>query len=80
MQKVYFVFTNKRSDFYERRISMIFEGNPVETDITSKLSNRGKASIEQLLGSEETNNCKGAGLGESQSEIWVRVFDIEKLQ
>ena len=47
----------------------------------------GKAIVEQILASEETNqDCDRAGLWQSQSGIqlrkltmWVRSFEIEKL-
>ena len=64
-------------------------GKSMETETTtwSEFPNGGKAIVEQILVSEERNKSKRAELWESQSgicvgklTIWVRSFEIEKLQ
>ena len=57
-----------------------------ETTVWSEFPNGGKAIIEQILASEETNVSRRAGLWESQSgirvgklTIQVRSFEIQKL-
>ena len=61
-------------------------GKSKETEATtwSEFPNGGKATIEQILASEEINKSKRAGLWESQSEIpvgkltiWVRSFETK---
>ena len=48
----------------------MFDGKSMETETaTSEFLSGGKAIVEQILGSEEINQSKRAGLGESQSEI-----------
>ena len=63
-------------------------GKSIETDTTtwSEFPNGGEAIVEQILGSEERNKSKRAGLWEPQSwirvgklTIWVRSFAMEKL-
>ena len=55
----------------------MFEGKSMETETTtSEFPNGGKAAVGQLLGSEEINNSKRAGLLESQSEILVGTLII----
>ena len=66
-----------------------FDRKPIETETTtwSEFPNGGKAIVEQKLASEERNKSKRAELRESQSgiwvgklNIWVRSFEIVKLQ
>ena len=58
-------------------ITFVFEGKSMETETTtSEFPNGGKAAVGQLLGSEEINNSKRAGLLESQSEILVGTLTI----
>ena len=55
----------------------VFDGKSMETETaTSDFLSGGKAIVEQILGSEEINQSKRAGLGESQSEIWVGKLTI----
>ena len=65
-----------------------FDGKAMESETTtSEFPKGGKAIVEQMLGSEEGNKSKRAGLWESQSgiqvgklTIWERSFEIEKLK
>ena len=71
---------NKASYFWFDRKSM-------ETETTkSELPNGGKATVEQILASEERNKSTRTGPWMSQSRmqvgkltIWVRSFEVEKL-
>ena len=47
----------------------MFDGKSMETETATEFLSGGKAIVEQILGSEEINQSKRAGLGESQSEI-----------
>ena len=53
-----------------------FDGKPMETEIWSKVLNGGKATVEQILVSEERNKSKRAGPLESQPGIRVGKFTI----
>ena len=54
----------------------VFDGKSMETETATEFLSGGKAIVEQILGSEEINQSKRAGLGESQSEIWVGKLTI----
>ena len=66
-----------------------FDGKSMETERTawSEFPNERKPIVEQILASEERKKSKKSGIWESESgirvgklTIWVRSFEIEKLQ
>ena len=66
-----------------------YDGKSIQTETTtwSEFPNGGKTIVEQILVSEDINKFKTAGLWESQSgmqvgklTIWLRLFEIEKIQ
>ena len=66
-----------------------FDGKSMETETTtwSEFPNERKIIVKQIIPPEEINKSNRAGLWESKSgiqvrklTIWVRSFEIEKLQ